>query len=68
MQQEGKEDLRTLTDADVEAIVAKLQQRWTESFYKDLGRGVWGRAKQTIMLAIVLLAAYGAWKGGGSVK
>jgi len=59
---------RTLTDADVEAIVTKLQQRWAESFYKDLGKGVWERAKQTIMLAIVLLAAYGAWKGGGNVK
>lgn len=68
MHEEEPKHERTLTDADVEAIVTKILQRWVESFYKDLGKGIWERAKQVLMLGIVALAAYGAMKGGGSVK
>ena len=54
---------RNLTDGDVNAIVDALEQRVTERFYRDLGRGLWAYAWRALMLAIVSIAAYGAWKG-----
>lgn len=56
---------RHLTDADVEAIVSTLQVRVVKRFYTDLGRGVWGLAWRGIVLGLVAIAAYGAWKNGG---
>lgn len=55
---------RSLTDADVEAIVTVLQARVTKQFYTDLGRGVWGLAWRGIVIALVAIAAFGAWKSG----
>ena len=32
---------RTLTDADIAAIVEKLKQEIVKDFYGEVGRGVW---------------------------
>lgn len=50
---------RTLTDADVEAIASSLEKRLVENFYRDIGKGVWGFAKKTLIALILMLAAYG---------
>jgi len=54
---------RHLTDDDVKAIVDQLENRVTERFYGDLGRGVWGVVWKAIILAIIGIAAYGSTKG-----
>lgn len=51
---------RTLSDADVKAIVAELRKEITTTFYKDLGRGIWAVIWQAVAAALVGLAA---WKG-----
>ena len=51
---------RTLSNADVEAIVDALQQRVVQNFYRDLGRGVWGFVKKALLIVLLTLAAYGA--------
>lgn len=64
---------RTLTDADIEALTLKLteplsealRKKWITTFYQDLGKGVWALVWRAIVLAIVLIAAYGAVKGSG---
>lgn len=53
---------RTLTDADVEAIASSLEKRLVENFYRDIGKGVWGFAKKTLIALMLLLAAYGGLK------
>lgn len=50
---------RNLTDADVEAIVAKLKTELVEDFYGDLGRGVWAFVKKALIGLLLLLAIYG---------
>ena len=55
---------RSLTDADVDAIVNKLEERVTTRFYSDLGRGVWAYCKKMILLGMLAIAAYGAWNSG----
>lgn len=55
---------RTITDADVEAIVSSLEKRVTEKFWRDLGEGTWGVIKKTVITIILGLVAYGAGKGG----
>jgi hypothetical protein len=57
------EEDRKLTDADIDAIVDRLETKVTERFYGDLGRGVWGVVWKAIVLAIVGIAAYGSMKG-----
>lgn len=52
-------DPRNLTDADVEAIVAKLKNELVEDFYGDLGRGVWAFVKKALIGLLLLLAIYG---------
>lgn len=56
---------RTLTDADVEALTEAMRKKWITSFYQDLGKGVWALVWRAVVLAIVLVAAYGAIKSGG---
>ena len=53
---------RNLTDADVKAIVDGLEERLVQNFYRDIGKGVWGFAKKTLIALMLLLAAYGAIK------
>lgn len=50
---------RNLTDADVEAIVAKLRNELVVDFYGDLGRGVWAFVKKALIGLLLLLAIYG---------
>lgn len=50
---------RNLTDADVEAIVAKLKTELVEDFYGDLGRGMWAFVKKALIGLLLLLAIYG---------
>lgn len=59
-------DDRNLTEADVKAIVDTLEQRFTQKFYSDLGKGVWAWIWRAIIAAALFLAAYGAAKGGPS--
>lgn len=54
---------RLLTDGDVDAIVNALERRMTEKFYADLGRGLWAYVRKGLLLALLSVAAYGAWKG-----
>lgn len=56
---------RTLSDEDVKAIVDSLEERLTDKFYLDVGKGVWGFAWKVIIGLILFVAAYGAVKSGG---
>lgn len=54
-----EDNMRTLTDADVEAILAAFEKR----FYLNLGKGVWSHLWKIIMAGAFGLAGYGALKG-----
>lgn len=54
-----EEGNRTLTDADVEAILEQAEKR----FYSNLGKGVWGLVWKALILALVAIAATGYLKG-----
>jgi len=53
---------RNLTDADVAAIVEGLRKEVVESFYRDLGRGLWGAVVKVVITALIGVAAYSAGK------
>lgn len=55
---------RTMTDDDIQALADELENRLASRFYLNLGRGLWGMAWRAIMAVVVLVAAYGAVKGG----
>lgn len=57
---------RTLTDADVQAIVAAFEARMTEKFYRDLGKGLLGLVWKGLLGALLFIAAYGAYRGNGA--
>ena len=57
------EENRSLTDADVEAIVDALEGRLAKKIYNDVGKGVLGMVWKGVLVALVWLAAYGAAKG-----
>lgn len=50
---------RSLTDADVAAIVALLKSELVEDFYGEVGRGVWSWIKRAIIGLLIILAVYG---------
>lgn len=54
---------RNLTDADIDALAAKLEDRLARRFYLNLGEGVWGMVWKVILTGLVFLAAYGATRG-----
>ena len=54
---------RTLTDADVTAIVSAFEKRMTEKFYRDLGKGLIGLVWKGLLAAMLFVAAYGAYRG-----
>ncbi len=58
---------RSLTDKDVDAIVDALENRLTEKFYRDMGKGFWGVIWKAILGALFFVAAYGAGKHGGAM-
>ena len=57
---------RTLSDGDVTAIVDALEQRLTDKFHRDFGKGVWGMAWKAIVATLCFIAAYGSIKYGGN--
>lgn len=58
------EDKRNLSDEDVEALAEAMERRLVRRFYLNLGAGVWGMAWRVICGVIVLIALWGAYKGG----
>jgi hypothetical protein len=54
---------RTLTDADIDAIVNKAEEVILSRFYRNLGKGLWSMVWRAIVVAIVAIAAYGAATG-----
>ena len=52
-------DNRTITDADVDAIVSRLEQRAAQRFQINVGRGVLGLVWKAVMLLLIFLAGYG---------
>lgn len=56
--------MRQLSDADVTAIVDALEERLTDKFYHDVGKGLWGMVWKSFVGALVFVAAYGAFKYG----
>ena len=59
---------RLLTDEDIDAIADVLEARLVERFYSNLGQGVWGLAKKGALIALMALAAYGAFMEIGPPK
>lgn len=51
---------RTLTDADVAAIVDLLKAELVKDFYGEVGRGVWVWLKKGIFAALLAFAIYAA--------
>lgn len=69
--QKGADLNRTLTDADIEAIVGKLKSELVNDFYGEVGRGVWGWLKRVFWAGLLALAVYGMTTGkvpGSSVE
>lgn len=62
----GHLESRTLTDADVQAIVNELERRATQRFQLNIGRGILALAWKACFYLILWLAAYGA--AGGFAK
>lgn len=54
---------RNLTDDDVKALADELEDRLTNRFYGNLGRGMWSLAWRAIVLAILGIIAFGSLKG-----
>jgi hypothetical protein len=54
---------RHLTDDDVKALADELEDRLTDRFYGNLGRGMWALAWKAIITAILGIIAYGSLKG-----
>lgn len=60
---EEDEDKRILTDGDVKALVDELERRFERRFYLNLGKGVWGVTWRIIVFVVLMIAAYGSYKG-----
>ena len=52
-------DERKLSDADIQALAKALKNE----FYVNLGKGVWSLAWKAIVVAVIVVAAYGSTKG-----
>lgn len=59
-----KQDDRTLSDADVEAIAEKVMEQFAERFYSNIGKGLWGVVSKALLGLMIVLAAWGAATGG----
>lgn len=55
---------RTLSDADVEAIAAALESRFTNKFAQKAGFGILSLAWKGVLYALAALALYGYMHGG----
>lgn len=54
-----RDQARSLTDSDVDAIAAKVLQQLLERFQIEAGRGVLGFAKKALVVVLILLAIQG---------
>jgi len=54
---------RNLTEDDVHAVVDELERRIVERFFSNVGKGVWNLVWRTLVVLMVVVAAYGAAKG-----
>jgi len=53
---------RNLTEDDVKAVVDELERRMVERFFSNVGKGVWHIVWRTLIVLMIVLAAYGAAK------
>lgn len=60
---EPRQSGRTLTDEDVEAILAGMEERFMSSLYKNIGKGVWAVIQKVFITFVLAIAAYGYMKG-----
>lgn len=54
---------RNLTDEDIRALADEMEQRLVDRFYSNVGRGVWGMVWRVVIVVLMGLASYGAWRG-----
>lgn len=54
---------RSMTDDDVQALADELENRLTNRFYGNIGRGFWSIVWRAIVLGCLAIAAYGSMKG-----
>jgi len=57
---------RTLTEDDVKAIAAQIENGITQRFQLNVGRGVLALVWRVVLYTLIAIAAYGA--GGGFRK
>lgn len=53
----------TLTDADVDRIVKKLESKLLGRFYLNIGKGVWSLLWKGAIVGLLILAAWGKFGG-----
>lgn len=53
---------RQLSEEDIDAITNSLRDKIIKDFYQNLGRGVWALAWKAILIVIVGIAIYGAYR------
>jgi hypothetical protein len=54
---------RKLSEEDITAVVDELERRIVERFFSNVGKGVWNLVWRSLIVLMVVLAAYGAAKG-----
>jgi hypothetical protein len=54
---------RNLTDDDVKAIAAEVEERLTQRFFLNVGKGFWALTWKGLIALALAVAAYGAYKG-----
>lgn len=52
---------RALTDEDIEELAKAMEDRLTARFYNNLGHGVWDLIWRTLIVAMLAVAAWGAY-------
>lgn len=62
------EDKAKLSEEDIEKIVNKIEERFEQKFYLNLGKGLWNIVWRLAVLTIIGIAAYGTLHGGVSSK
>lgn len=59
---------RTISDADVTAIVNKLRAQMTEDFFKEVGKAAFGVVWRASLVGLGIMALIGQLKQWGLVK
>lgn len=55
--------MNNLSDEDVRKIAEELEGKLVNRFFINLGQGFWALAWKGIVLILLAVAAYGAFKG-----